>query len=399
MNHRGVLFQAMARPMALLGLVGAVACGEPAAPSAPPPARVQTTEVMVRDVPLSREWVGEIRGEADIEIRARVQGFLQEIHFREGGPVTKGQLLYSIDPSELLEQENAAKAELAAARTRLANAAADTQRFRPLAAINAISQRDLDNAVAHEEASESEVEAAEAHLRLARIKLSYTKIHAPMDGLIGMTQVQVGDLVGQAPNPVVLNTVSRIDPVMVRFAITEQEYLDFARRFLAAEGPEALKDQAHRRQPELEMILADGSIHPWKGKNESVAREVDAMTGTLTLEASFPNPTEILRPGQYAKVRAIYETLENALLVPQRAVQEIQGQFHIWVVETDNTAHSLNIKPGPRVDDLWVINEGLEPGMQIVVEGVQRLRQGTQVAPVPYRSVSESTITPTSQDD
>ena len=369
---------------ALVGLVGTIGCAEPAQAPLPLPAQVRVTEVVVRDVPLIREWVGQTRGQADIDIRARVQGFLQGVHFEEGRSVTEGQLLYTIDPSELLEQVTAAEAEVAAAKTVLANAEIDVRRFRPLAEIKAISRRDLDNAVAQEEAAKSGVEAAEARLQLARINLSYTEIRSPMDGLIGLTQAQVGDFVGAAPNPIVLNTVSRIDPIHVRFSISEREYLMLARRYAALGDPQAQKERREKREPGLELLLADGTLHAHRGRAETVDRKIDAMTGTLAIEAAFPNPDRLLRPGQYAKVRSVTEVREGALLVPQRAVQELQGRFLVWVVGDDDTVKSRIVQPGPRAGDLWVIDEGLETGLRVVVEGIQRLRNGAKVVAHPY---------------
>ena len=355
-------------------------------------------EVQVRDVPLTREWVGEIRGEADIEIRARVQGFLEEIHFLEGGKVKKGQLLYSIDQSELLQSVTAAEADLAEAKTLLANAESDVRRYRPLAEMNAVSQRDLENAVAREEATRSSVEAAEAGLRLAQISLSYAEVRAPMDGLIGLTQAKVGDFVGSFPNPVVLNTISDIEPVHVRFAITEREYLQFARRFSERiEEIEAGSLRKYEGEARLELILADGSVHPHRGRTKTVGREIDANTGTLTVEAAFPNPGGLLRPGQYAKVRAEYDVLKGALLVPQRAVQELQGQYRVWVVEEEDTVRSRFVQPGVRVEDLWVIDAGLEPGLRIVVEGTQRLRDDLEIVARPYEPPTADPVTPSTE--
>lgn len=362
--------------VSLLGLLGS--CAGPGEPPPPPPPEVLVAGVLVRDVPVTREWVGEARGLADIEIRARVQGFLEGIHFEEGTRVRKGQLLYTIDPSELEEQVNAAKAGVAEAETLLANAEADVRRYRPLAEMNAVSQRDLDNAVARRDATRSEVEAAQANLRYARINLSYAEISSPMDGIIGLTQAKVGDFVGAAPNPVVLNTVSDVDPILVRFAISEREYLALAR---------AISDRREEgKRIGLDLILADGTVHDQQGHVETIDRQVNASTGTLTVQARFPNPGGILRPGQYGKVRAVVRTIPQALLVPQRAVQELQGQYQVWVVADDDSVEPRFVEPGLRVDDLWVIDSGLEDGDRIVVEGFQRVRSGMTVSTKPFQS-------------
>jgi membrane fusion protein (multidrug efflux system) len=366
-------------PLALLAL--ATACAGPTEGPPPAPLEVFVTEVAVRDVPIVREWVGETRGKADIEIRARVTGYLEGIHFREGGKVKKGQLLYSIDQSELLQEVNAARANLAAARTALAYAESDVARYRPLAEINAVSERDLDSAVASEEAAVAQVEAAEAILQLHEINLSYSRIKAPFDGLIGLSEAKVGDYVGQSPNPVVLNTLSDIDPIHVRFPIGEREYLNLARRYPPNErkqDPESMDERLA-----LELILADGTVHPQRGFVKFVERNIDASTGTLTLEAAFANPDRILRPGQYGRVRAVVDTLKNARLIPQRAVQELQGQHQVWV-ESDGTVELRNVRMGRRVDRMWVVEHGLIAGERVVVDGIQRLRAGVSVDAKPW---------------
>ena len=364
-------------PLALLVLSANCASQPEPPPSAP--LEVSVAKVTVRDVPIVREWVGETRGKADIEIRARVKGYLEGIHFREGGKIEKGQLLYSIDQSELLQEVNAARAGLAAARTELAYAESDVARYRPLAEMNAVSRRDLDSAVASEQAAAAQVEAAEAILKLSEINLSYSRIKAPIDGLIGLSQAKVGDYVGQSPNPVVLNTLSDIDPIHVRFPLGEREYLEFARR-------SGGKDRAPRSEKDrvaLDLILADGTLHPHRGFIEFVDRQVDASTGTLMLEASFPNPERILRPGQYGRVRAVVDTLRNARLIPQRAVQELQGQHQVWI-ESDGTVELRRVRMGLRVDRMWVVTHGLIAGERVVVEGIQRLRAGVTVDAKPW---------------
>ena len=365
-----------------LGL--AAACGSPDsdAPQTAPPTEVYVTEVSVSDVPIVREWVGETRGRADIEIRARIRGFLEGIHFREGGRVKKGQLLYSIDPSELMQEVTAANASLAAAKTELAYAETDVARYRPLAEINAVSQRDLDSTVARFEASEAQVEAAEAILRLSEINLSYSKIKSPMDGMIGLSMAKVGDYVGQNPNPVVLNTVSDTDPIHVRFPVGEREYLQLARSYPSTErdnDPESLDTRTG-----LELILADGTVHPERGYAKFIERNIDASTGTLMIEAAFPNPELLLRPGQYGRIRAVVGVEKGARLIPQRCVQELQGQYQVWVVTDGGTADLRNVQMGRRVDQMWIVEGGLEPGEQVVVEGIQRLRAGAPIDVQPW---------------
>ena len=378
---------------ALLALAQACDSKTDGQPTAPPP-NVFVTEVVVQDVPIVSEWVGETRGRAVIEIRARVQGFLEGIHFREGGIVKKGQLLYSIDKSELLQEQTAAQAGLAAAKTELAYAESDVARYAPLAEINAVSQRDLDSAVARQQAAVAQVEAAEAILRLAEINLSYAEIKAPMNGLIGLSKAKIGDYVGQSPNPVVLNTVSDTDPIHVRFPLGEREYLEIARRF-----PETERDQkpgSKDKRADLELILADGTVHPHTGHVLFIERNIDASTGTLIVEAAFPNPKLVVRPGQYGRVRTVVDTLVGARLVPQRAVQELQGQHQVWVLKDDGTVELRKVRMGRRVDQMWVVEDGLMLEERVVVEGIQRLRADIQVnaqpwepPPVPAEAVTE----------
>jgi membrane fusion protein (multidrug efflux system) len=378
-RHR--LRVAAATMVSLLALLTACGGQDASKQAAPPVMEVFVTEVAVEDVPIVREWVGETRGVADIEIRARVNGYLEAIHFREGGRVKKGQLLYSIDKSELLQELTAAQAQLAAAQTQLAYAESDVARYRPLAEMNAVSQRDLDSAVARHEAAIAQVDAAEAGLRLAEIDLSYSEITAPIAGLIGLSQAKVGDYVGQSPNPVVLNTLSDTDPIHVRFPIGEREYLELSGRHREADR-EANRKNA--KDPRLELLLADGSVHPYKGRIEFIQRNVDASTGTLMLEASFPNPDLVLRPGQYGRVRTVVDVLEDQLLVPQRSVQELQGEYQVWVVKEDGSVELRHVEMGRRVDWRWVVREGLSPGDVVVADGIQRLRAGVKVDARPW---------------
>jgi membrane fusion protein (multidrug efflux system) len=219
-------------------------------------------------------------------------------------------------------------------------------------------------------------------VRLAEIHLSYSRIKAPMDGVIGLSLAKVGDYVGQSPNPVVLNTLSDTNPIHVRFPIGEREYLELTRRYpVQTRAPDRPKED---RLP-LELVLADGTVHPQTGHVLFVERNVDASTGTLQIEAAFPNPDLVLRPGQYGRVRAVVDTLENALLVPQRAVQELQGQHQVWVVGDDGTVELRNVTMGKRVDLLWVVQEGLQAGEKVVADGIQRLRAGATVNAQPWQ--------------
>jgi membrane fusion protein (multidrug efflux system) len=359
-------------------LLGASGCSKKSDAPPPPPPEVLVAEVVQRDVPIVQEFVGEAAGDPDVEIRSRVSGFVEAIRFTEGTQVKQGQLLYLIDPRELEERLSQARAQVAAAKTRLAYAVSDVARYKPLAEINAVSKRDLDAAVAKEESARAEVQAAEATESIARLDLSYARVTAPISGLIGISRAKVGDYVEPMGQTALLNTISRLDPIRVRFSITEAEFLGFVRR-RAIEKAEEVQSQAIP----LDLILADGSLHSEKGSVDVANREVDAGTGTLRLEAVFPNPKGWVRPGQYAKIRAVTDTLKGALLVPQRAVREIQGQYQVFVVGTDETVSIRSVVPGPRLGELWVMTEGLKPGERVIVEGVQKVRGGVKVAAKP----------------
>ena len=335
-------------------------------------------KITAEDVPIYQEFVGQVYGLKDISIRARVEGFLEGIYFDEGRGVKKGQLLYTIE-SQPFEADVAAKMSLLAeAKTMLVNAESELNRIRPLAEINAVSQSDLDAAVARFEASQASVEAAEANLRAAQIQLSYTKIKAPISGIIGKTKAKVGDFVGREPNPVILNVVSRIDVILVEFFLTESEYLIVARE--ANKNKEL--EEVEREEPYLELILSDGSVHDHKGIVEFVDREVDPTTGSILLQASFPNPEYIIRPGQFARVNASVRTIKNGILIPQRSVMEMQGIHNVYVINNENEVELRRIKVGPTIDSFWLVDEGLNNGEKVVYEGLQKVKPGMTVNPV-----------------
>ncbi len=359
----------------LAAAVSVTACGKPE-PPAMPPMEVAVFEVRPRDIPIYLDMIGQTLGSVDIPIRARVDGVLEEIHFLEGRDVAKGQLLYVIDPTPFQAKVVEAEGRLAEAQTRLAQAASDLERIRPLAEMDAVSKQDLDAAVAQYEAAEGALKAANAQVEQARIQLGYTRITAPVDGLIGITQAKVGEYVGQTPNPVVLNVVSRTDPIRVRFSINEREYLRF-RRELARSLHEVSEEQRETRA--LQLILSDGSIHDHPGNVVSFDAAIDPTTGTLTLEADFPNPERIVLPGQFARVRATPEQRKDALAVPQRAVIETQGIFQLAVVGDDGTVDIRQVRMGPRVDREWIVESGLQAGERVALEGLQRIRPGMKV--------------------
>lgn len=361
--------------VSLLLIVSLLGCSKEG-PSAAPPLPVKTTDVVQRDVPIYKEWVGQTIGAVDIDLRARVAGWLQAIHFTEGTEVKKGTLLYTIDQSELKQAVAEAKGRVAQARTLMLRAKSDVNRYRPLAQAGAVSQRDLEAAEAEYGARKGEVDAAQAALNVAEINLGYASVYAPIDGLVGISLARVGDFVGRPPNPVILNTISRIDTIHVRFSISEAEYLDLSNRFMKSGRP-----AVEERKGKFQMVLADGSVYKERGTVLFLQRQIDAATGTLQIEAAFPNPQRLIRPGQFARARAVYEELKNATVVPAKAILEIQGQFAVYIIGEGNKTEFRRIKAGPIVGQLRVIEEGVKAGEKIVVEGVQRIRPDMVVAP------------------
>jgi membrane fusion protein, multidrug efflux system len=351
------------------------ACGEAPPAAAPPPPEVYVTSVIQRDVPVYLELVGQTEGSQDVEIRARVEGFLETVNFQEGSFVKRGDLLYTIDrkPLEAIVAEG--RATQATAEARLAKANNDVNRYTPLVAKQAVSKQELDNALAEQDASKSQVEAAKASVEKATLDLGYTRVTSPISGLVGTTEVRAGNLVGRGESTL-LTTISQIDPILFRVGVTEADYLRVARRVIAAGG----KDTNPREG--IELLLADGTKYPQTGKVSTIERAVDPSTGTLGLELMFPNPQQILRPGQYGRVRILLEQKPGALLVPQRAVQELQSLYSVAVVEGDKVAFR-NVKVGQRVDSLWVVEDGLKVGEQVVVEGLQRIQDGATVSAKP----------------
>jgi membrane fusion protein (multidrug efflux system) len=340
------------------------------------PPDVTVCQTVAQEVPIYREYVGQVFGFKDIAIRARVEGYLEETHFKEGSGIKKGILLYTIE-SQPFEADVAAKMSMVAeAKTMQTKAISDLNRIRPLAEQKAVSETDLDSAVALHEASISSVEAAEANLRAAKIQLGYTKIYSPISGIIGKTKAKVGDFVGKNPNPVILNTVSQIDTILVQFFITETEYLHFARYSLDQNESGQEEEQA-----ELELILSDGSLYEHKGKIDFADREVDPTAGSMLIQASFPNPDKILRPGQFAKVKVRIEIIKEGILIPQRCVTELQGLYSVFVVDNSNKVLKREVKTGPRINQNWLITEGLKPGEKVIYEGLQKVKEGGIVNP------------------
>jgi membrane fusion protein (multidrug efflux system) len=377
-----------------LFLIVLASCKDNQQASQMPPPEIPVFEVRQQDVPIYSELAGQIYGRKDIPIRARVDGLVEKISFVEGSRVKKGQLLYSIDSDPYMAEVASKESLLAEAQTIMVNAKNELERYIPLAEMKAVSQSDLDAAQASYEAAIANVEAAKANLEQARIRLGYCSIEAPIDGLIGATEAREGEYVGRNPNPVILNTVSRIDTVRVQFSISEGKYLELARAYRAGRSDEEVTRDVEegRLTPNVELILADGSLFEQKGTVDFVNSQINANTGSLLIQASFPNPSRLLRPGLYAKVRLQLTVAEDALLIPQRCLIELQGQYSVMVVGNDSTVVSRPIEIGERIGDMALVREGLSPGEKVVVDALQKVRSDMKVQPVPAEFESKTNL-------
>jgi membrane fusion protein (multidrug efflux system) len=375
----------------LLGCQSQKAAGPPPAPE------VEVVGVVQKDVPIFGEWIGTLDGFTNADVRAQVTGYLLRQGYQEGAFVKKGQLLFEIDPRPFQAALDQAEGQLAQAKATLANAQAvqgrtelDVNRYTPLAQEQAASQQDLDNAVQNNLAAKAtvataaaQIKTAEAAVETAKINLDFTRLCAPIDGIAGQAQLQVGALVNPSSGPV--TSVSTVDPIKVYFTVSETEYLDWNRRF----PTEATLEAANKRV-RLELILADGSTYPREGTFYFADRQVNVGTGAIRLAALFPNPGNILRPGGYGRVRTAIRVQKDALLVPQRAVSELQGGYQVAVVDAENKVSIRSVKVGDRVGTQWIIADGLKQGDRVVAEGVQKVRAGTQVNPKPFAAEAKA---------
>jgi RND family efflux transporter MFP subunit len=359
-----------------------------------PPGATPTVEVVQveqKDVPIYGEWIGTLDGFINADVRAQVTGYLLRQGYQEGAFVKQGQLLFEIDPRPFQAALDQAQGQLAQAKANLANAKAvqgrtqlDVERYTPLAKEQAASQQDLDNAVQNNLAAKATVATAEAQIKTdeaaletAKINLDFTRLIAPIDGIAGQAQLQVGALVNPSSGPV--TSVSTVDPIKVYFTVSESEYLDWNKRF-----PTETSRQAADKSLRLQLILADGSTYPRDGTFYFADRQVNVGTGSIRIAGLFPNPGNILRPGGYGRVRTAVRVQKDALLVPQRAVSELQGAYQVAVVDGENKVSIRTVKVGDRVGSLWIIADGLKAGERVVAEGVQKVRPGAQVNPKPY---------------
>ncbi len=368
---RSVLTSVVVLAAMTLALAG---CGQKETAAAPPPVvPVKVSEVIQRDVPVYVEAIGQTRGSTEIEIRARVEGFIQSVDYKEGSFVRKGDRLYTIDPAPFEASLAQSRGQEAQAEAELARAHQDVVRYEPLVAKNAISRQEYETAVALERAATAGLSASKAATRSAQINLGYTKVVAPDAGLAGRTEVYPGSLVGRGQSTL-LTQISKIDPMHVRFTIAERDYLRYARK-----AGQNSQGQDNKPDVGFELVLDDGSVHPYKGSLAFVDRNVDPRTGTILLEAAFPNPDQLLRPGQYARVRAAVETRPGAILVPQKAIQEMQGVYNVSVVNAEGTVESRMVVPSERIGGMRLIDSGLKQGEKVIVEGVQKVRPGMKV--------------------
>jgi membrane fusion protein (multidrug efflux system) len=346
-----------------------------AAPPAPPLVEVAT--VTQADVPIYHEWIGTLDGLVNAQVRAQVTGYLLKQNYREGDPIKSGDLLFEIDPRPFQAALDQAKGILAQAEARLGKTKLDVKRYEPLVKDNAISKEEYDDAVQANLEAEAAVVSAKAQVEQAQLNLGFTKIASPIDGIASIAKAQVGDLVG--PGSGELTTVSTIDPIKAYYNVTEQAYVNFARRYMTESARyEQLK------QLEIELILTDGTVYPNKGRIFAADRQIGQTTGALRVEAQFPNPGYALRPGEFARVRVKFEVKRDALLVPQRAVSELQGTFQVAVLDADRKIHIQPVQVGERTGNMWIIEEGLHPGQSIVVEGIQKVREGLTVITTNY---------------
>jgi membrane fusion protein (multidrug efflux system) len=362
---------ALALPLAVL------ACSRAKAPAPAQPPKVVVAPAVQRDEPIVREWIGTTEGDVNADIRPHVEGYLLRRVYKEGSTVTQGELLFEIDPRQFEAQLQQAQANLEQAKAALAKADLDVARAEPLTTDHAVSQQELDNARSAQRGARATVGALEAAVAQTRLNLSWTRVTSPIPGIAGIAQQQVGDLVnGQT----VLTTVSQVNPLRVLYQLSEQEYLEIER------------DPA-MKNAELELVLSDGTVFPQKGRVLLTGRNVDVRTGTIATIGIFPNPGNVLRPGQYAKVRAVVKIRKGAILVPQRAVNEMQGAYQVAVVGEGDKVQVRTVKAAERIGNLWVIESGLAAGERVVVEGFSRVKTGQVVTPIDTAAAASAAST------
>jgi membrane fusion protein (multidrug efflux system) len=363
----------------LLFLATLAGCSSKEEKPAPPPPGVTVTPVVQKDVDIRQEWVGTMLGNVDADIRPKVEGFLLSQDYSEGSYVNKGQPMFKLDERQAQAAVQQAEGKLERARASLAQAHIDVKRYTPLVEQKAISQAELDKALSMERAATAQVDADQAVLDNAKLNLSWTTVTSPISGIAGISKVGIGDLMTPTT---LMTTISSVNPIYVDFSIAEQDYMRFAR--------EKSGQTAGRS---LQLILGDGKLFAHGGHALLVNREIDSRTGTIQVRAEFPNPGNVLRPGQYARIRAITEVRKGALLVPQQAVLELQGVYQVGVVSADNKVTIQTVKLGPQLADVWLVESGLKVGDSVVVDGLQRVKNGMTVAPTPFKDTQANAPT------
>jgi RND family efflux transporter MFP subunit len=353
-----------------------IGCGRTQAAAAPPAPEVRVTPVTQQDVPVYSEWVATLDGYVNAQIRPQVSGYIIKQNYKEGSLVRKGQVLFEIDPRPFKASLDRAKGDLAQAQAQLGKSTLDVERDTPLAEAKAIAKSQLDNEIQAKLGAQATVESGRAAVEQAELNLEWTKVTSLVDGIAGIAQVQMGNLVSPTS---VLTSVSQVDPIKAYFPISEQAYILAQKESSAVSTKHTISFFGES----LDLILTDGSIYPNKGKILLADRQVDPSTGTIRIVAAFPNPGNILRPGQYGRVRVETNMKKGALLLPQSAVAQSQGSYQVAVVGSDHKVSMRAVKPGETVGTMWVIDEGLKPGEQVVVEGLQKLKEGTLVTPKP----------------
>jgi RND family efflux transporter MFP subunit len=366
--------------IAAAGLLLCVSCQKKQAAAGDPPV-VEVFAVEQKDVPIYGEWVATLDGFVNAQISPQVTGYVIKQDYKEGSFVPQGDMLFEIDPRPFQAILDQAKARLAEAQAQLGKTQLDVDRDTPLAKERAIAQSQLDNDIQANLAAKATVKSAEAQVEQAQLNLGFTRVTSLLDGIAGIAQVQIGNLVSPTT---VLTSVSQVNPIKAYFPISEQEYLRLADRINAQTQQAVPKDA-----PPLDLILADGTVYPLKGWILLVDRQVDVTTGSIRVVSAFPNPKNILRPGQFGRVRGSTTTKQGALLVPQRAVTELQGKYQVAVVGTDNKVTIRLVTVGERVGTMWIIEDGLKPGESVVAEGIQKVRTGTVVSPKPIARAAE----------
>ncbi|MGA2074816.1 MAG: efflux RND transporter periplasmic adaptor subunit [Terriglobia bacterium] len=379
--HRRIL-RFIASGVFLFALAGEAGCGRPQAAPAPRPPVVEVVSVVQKDVPIYSEWIATLNGYVNAQIQPQVTGYLIKQDYREGSLVHQGDVLFEIDPRPFQAVLDQAKAQLAQAKAQLGTAELNVKRDIPEAEARAIPQSQLDNDTNAELAGKATVQADQASIEQAELNLGFTKVRSLIDGIAGIDQVQVGNLVGPAT---VLTGVSQVDPIKVYFPISGAEYLQIAKRL----SPGTVNLLSRASPIPLELILSNGSVYGYKGRVLFADRQVDPQTGTIQIVGAFPNPGNILRPGQTGRVRAVAALRRGAALVPQRAVTELQGSYQVAVVGADNKISIRTVEVGERSGTMWIINQGLKPGERIVAEGTGRVRDGMVVTPKPYTPSAE----------